>query len=144
MVHPERFVVRNTFIADNDCAAFFRQASVVVLPYVEATQSGVIPMAYAAARPVVATTVGGLPEMVDEGETGYLVPPRDEVALAKSIVRVLGDDKLRARLGQNARQKIVSECSAEVVADRTLEVYRKALDHRPAAASLAGQHRPLE
>ena len=54
---------------------------------------------------VVATPVGGIPEMVLDGETGILVPPGDDVAIADAIERVLGDDELRIRMGQAARTR---------------------------------------
>src|SRR5262249_40711886 len=104
------------------------KASVVVLPYVDATQSGVIPLAYTAAKPVVATEVGSLPEMVEDGLTGYLVPPRDEAALAEKVVRLLKDRKLRGRLGANGKRKIEAECSPDLVARQTLQVYQQALN----------------
>ena len=62
MVHPERFIVHNEYVSDEKRAELFRRASVVVLPYIEASQSGIIPIAYRFGKPVVATTVGGLPE----------------------------------------------------------------------------------
>src|SRR4029077_824531 len=89
MVHPDRFIVDNGFIPDERAADYFARASVVVLPYVEASQSGVVSMAYSAAKPVVATSVGGLPEMVEDGGTGYLVPPRNVSQLAESVTRLL-------------------------------------------------------
>ncbi len=128
MVHPERFIVHNRYVSDDERADMFRRASVVVLPYVEATQSGVIPLAYTFAKPVVATTVGALPEMVDDCHTGYLVPPRDESALAEAIVRLLRDPGLRRRMGANGKRKIDAECSPAVVAEKTLQVYRRAIE----------------
>lgn len=127
MVHPERFTVLNTYISDAQRSELFSQASVVVLPYVDASQSGVIPLAYSHARPVVATTVGGLPAMVDDGVTGYLVPPCDEQALATAIVRTLQDPELRQRLGLNGQRKIETECSAPVIAGQLLAVYDQAI-----------------
>jgi len=127
MVHPERFIVHNEFISEQRTAEYFRRASVVVLPYIEASQSGVIPLAYSAAKPVVATTVGGLPEMVEDGRTGYLVPPRDASNLADRLVRLLTDDPLRRQMGANAKHKIEQECSAEVIARKTIDVYHRAL-----------------
>jgi glycosyltransferase involved in cell wall biosynthesis len=127
MTHPDRFSIYNYYVSDEKRAEFFRQASVVVLPYVEASQSGVIPLAYTFSKPVVATTVGGLPEMVDEGKTGYLVPPRDENSLAEAVVRLLQNRELRHRLGANGRQKINTECSADTVARQTAAVYHRAL-----------------
>lgn len=124
MVHPERFEVLNEFIPFDDTARLFQRASVVALPYIDATQSGVIPTAYNFGKPVVATTVGGLPSMVDDGVTGYLVEPRDVEALAAAIVRLLKDPSLRARLGEQGKQKAEREFAAEAVAVETLAVYR--------------------
>jgi glycosyltransferase involved in cell wall biosynthesis len=127
MARPEQFVVRNQYVSDAERAELFGRASVVVLPYVEATQSAVIPFAYRAGKPVVATTVGGLPEMVDHGRTGLLVPPRDERALADAVVRLLRDADLRRRLGAGGQRKLDDECSPARVAGQTLASYRRAL-----------------
>jgi glycosyltransferase involved in cell wall biosynthesis len=127
MVDPERFEVHNEFIPDEKIARLFRRASLIVLPYIEATQSGVVPLAYNFAKPVVATTVGGLPSQVDDGRTGYLVPPRDSQALADKIALLLQDTQLRHRLGANGRAKLTNEWSADVVSRQTVAAYRKAL-----------------
>src|SRR5258708_26555641 len=127
MVHPERFIIHNEFISEERTAEYFRRASVVVLPYIEASQSGVIPLAYSAAKPVVATTVGGLPEMVEDGRTGYLVAPRDTTNLADRLVRLLIEPTLRRQMGANAKRKIEEECSPEVIAQKTMDVYHRAV-----------------
>jgi glycosyltransferase involved in cell wall biosynthesis len=127
MVHPDRFTVYNEYVSDDKRAELFRRASVVALPYIEASQSGVIPVAYRFGKPVVATTVGGLPAMVDHGYTGYLVPPRDEKALAAAIVFLLQNRELRKQLGANGRRVINSDCSPEVIAHQTLSVYEQAI-----------------
>jgi len=127
MVHPEHFVIHNEYISHDQRAKLFRRASMVVLPYTDASQSGVIPIAYAFAKPVVATAVGGLPEMVDDGRTGYLVPPCDEGALADAIVRLLRDKELRRQLGANGKRKIDTQCPSDVVAQQTLAVYGRAI-----------------
>src|SRR5262249_23773996 len=123
MTHPENFIIYNDYISDEKRAELFQQASVVVLPYLEASQSGVIPVAYTFSKPVVATTVGGLPELVDDGQTGFLVPPRDEKALAESIIRVLQNKELGQALGAKGKQKLDTECAPETVARKTLAVY---------------------
>jgi glycosyltransferase involved in cell wall biosynthesis len=127
MVHPERFTVYNEYVPEAKCAELFRRASVVALPYIDASQSAVIPVAYTFGKPVVATTVGGLPELVEHGRTGYLVPPRDERALADALVRLLLDPKLRRELGANGKRKADTECSPKAVARLTLEVYCRAI-----------------
>lgn len=138
MAHPENFLVYNEYISDDDRAELFRKASVVVLPYVDASQSGVIPVAYTYSKPVVATTVGALPEMVEDGRTGYLVPPRDERALADAVVRLMEDGDLRRRLGTNGKRKVETECSPAAVARKTLGVYRRAIDAKTSTARSGG------
>jgi glycosyltransferase involved in cell wall biosynthesis len=128
MVHPDRFIIHNEYISEERAAEYFRRASVVVLPYIEASQSGVIPMAYSAGKPVVATTVGGLPEMVDDGSTGYLVSPRDAVQLAEALTRLLLDKPLRRQMGANGKRKIEAECSPTLIAEKTMDVYRRAIE----------------
>ena len=135
MVHPERFTVYNEYVPPDRCDDLFRQATLVALPYIEASQSGVIPMAGTWMKPVVASAVGGLPEMVEDGRTGYLVPPRDEHALAAAIVRLLRDNRLCREMGMNARRKLDAECAPPQVARQTVDVYERAL--RPAQARLS-------
>jgi glycosyltransferase involved in cell wall biosynthesis len=126
MVHPERFTLLNTYISDKERANLFRSASLVVLPYVEASQSGVIPVAYSFGKPAVVSRVGGLPEMVLDGETGCLVPPKDEVSLANAIIEILQNPALRIRMGENAKRFISSTCSPLAVAEQTHRVYKLA------------------
>lgn len=131
MVHPDRFEVHNEFVPDSKRAELFARSSVVVLPYVEASQSGVIPIAYTFSKPVVATTVGSLPEMVEQGRTGLLVPPRNEEALASAVAELLLDPERRHQMGRNGKSKIESEASPEAIAARTLSVYRLAVGAEP-------------
>lgn len=124
MVHPDRFVIHNEYIPDQQRAALFEQASVVALPYIEASQSGVVPLAYTHCKPVVATRVGGLPEIVEHGSTGFCIPPRDEHALAEAIIAILKDKHVAETFGANGHAKITTECSPDRVAAQTLQVYR--------------------
>lgn len=128
MKNPEHFLVDNEYISEERAQEYFQRASVVVLPYIEASQSGVIPLAYSAGKPVVATQVGGLPEMVEDGRTGFLVPPCDVPQLADAVVRLLLDRNLRREMGICGKKKIEAECSPEVVAQKTIDVYRRAME----------------
>jgi len=124
MKHPERFEVLNEYIPREDVPRLFQQASVVVLPYIEASQSAVIPLAYAFAKPVVATSVGGIPDVLEDGVTGYLVPPRDIESLAGAVVRLLQDKEVRYSMGQNALDKTRNEMSWNTVAQQIIGVYQ--------------------
>ena len=75
----------NRYIPDSEIVNYFSAADVVALPYKNASQSGVIQIAYHYDTPVVVTNVGGLSEMVDEGNSGNIIPPEDPIALAKTI-----------------------------------------------------------
>ncbi len=77
--------VANQYIPNEAVGMYYRAADVVVLPYREATQSGILATAYTFQRPVIATAVGGLQELVVEGKTGLIVPPEDPAALAGAI-----------------------------------------------------------
>jgi glycosyltransferase involved in cell wall biosynthesis len=79
--------VINRYIPDEEVEVYFRAADLVVLPYRSATQSGITQTAFAFGRPVVVTAVGGLPDVVDDGVTGYVVPPDNPEALANAIER---------------------------------------------------------
>ena len=94
--------VEQRWAPDAEMAALLASARALVLPYREASQSGVLPLAFALGIPVVATAVGGLVEQVRDGETGLVAPPTPE-ALAEAMLRVL-DPALRARLAEGARQ----------------------------------------
>lgn len=73
------------YVPNEDVPGYFLAADLVMVPYLSATQSGVIQIAYGFLKPVVATTVGGIPEVVVDGSTGYLVPPGDPPAMARAV-----------------------------------------------------------
>ncbi|MDE6921268.1 MAG: glycosyltransferase family 4 protein [Lachnospiraceae bacterium] len=75
------------YIPDNEVERYFAACDVVVLPYESATQSGIIQIAYGFGKPVIATNVGGLPDVVMDGQTGYIVERGDEKQLADAIVK---------------------------------------------------------
>ncbi len=91
--------------------------------------------AMACGKPVVATSAGGIPEVVADGETGLLVPPRDDRALASAIARLLGDEALRRRLGEAGRARVRERFSTERMVRDTLAVYEEAVR--------AGAHAPV-
>jgi glycosyltransferase involved in cell wall biosynthesis len=84
----------------------------------------------ACALPVVVADVVGCNETVVPGESGLVVPPDDPPALAETMLRVVGDEALAARLGANARRRAEREFDAPVMAQRTLSVYAEAVRGR--------------
>ena len=127
MVNKERFECHNRFIPNEEVPELFLRASVVVLPYIDASQSGVVPIAYAFKNPVVVTNVGSIPEVVDEGKTGFIVPPRDVNALADALIKLLKNEKLRKKMGENAYKKMKEELSWDKIAEKTIEVYKEVI-----------------
>lgn len=96
-------------------APLYGAADVVVLPSHEEGFSNVILEAMAAGKAIVASRVGGIPEAIEDGVHGLLVPSRDAKALATALARVLNDNELRARLGAAAKERALREFSLEAM-----------------------------
>lgn len=114
-------------------ASFLPHFDVFVLSSVWEGMSNSLLEAMAAGRPVVATRVGGNPEVVVDGETGLLVPPRDPRALADAVLRLLGDPALAGRLGEAARRRVESQFTLEQMVSRMQELYDQLLARKQAA-----------
>lgn len=125
VVDESKFEFQEGFLTSAKMAECFQKASLVALPYLSASTSGMLTTAYVFGKPVVATNVGALPEYVQEGKTGFLVPPADPERLADAIVRILNDNALHRRMEENARQWVYRE--QERIAMETRQVYLKAL-----------------
>ncbi len=98
--HRVRIVDR--YVPNEEVPTYFKSADVAVLPYVTATQSAVVQTAYAFAVPVIVTAVGGLPDVVDDGRTGFVVPPNSPEKLAAAIGRFF-DERLAPRMSEAIR-----------------------------------------
>src|SRR5687767_10192037 len=81
--------------------------------------------AMACGKPVVATTAGGIPEVVRDGETGFIVPPRDHHAMSAAIVRLLKDPGLRERMGAAGLERVRARFTSEAMVRNTLRVYQR-------------------
>jgi glycosyltransferase involved in cell wall biosynthesis len=93
----DRVRIEDRYIPNNEVPLYFAAADLTVLPYRHATQSGVAALSFALNRPVLTTSVGALPEMITQGENGWLVPPEDPVALS-SVLLTVADDRRAAHL----------------------------------------------
>ena len=103
MADPSRFDMRPRRIPDLEAARLFAEADVLVLPYVEASQSGVLLIAAAFALPVVASNVGEIGALVAKTQMGLLVPPGDAKELADAITRLARSPQVQATVAANAR-----------------------------------------
>jgi glycosyltransferase involved in cell wall biosynthesis len=114
------------FVSHDELQRLYASAAVVACPSRREGFGVACLEAMAHGRPVVASDVGGLRDLVVDGETGLLVPPRDPVALRAALDRLLGDRELRRRLGAAARERARTQFSWEVVTDATLAAYAEA------------------
>ena len=123
--------VINRFITDNELAALIRQSAMVVCPYVDATQSGVIMSAFSLQKPVVATMVGGIPEMLTDHVHGLLVPPRDSQSLATAIETLLTNpgmqEQMKANIGHDYSE---GNRSWKYIAQEHANIYQKINKHK--------------
>jgi len=106
-----------------DIPELLSEVTASVLPSLSEGLSNAVLESMAAAVPVVATQVGGLPEAIEDGVTGLLVPPRDSAALAKAIARILEDRELAARLGQAGHRRVAERFSLPNMVSETEQFY---------------------
>ncbi len=116
------------YISTAELPGLFHRAMALVLPYTGATQSGVGAMAFAFARPVIATSVGDVPDVVVDGQTGLIVPPRDGKALADAMEKLLLDPRLRDSLATGAARAAKEKLSWPRIADLTYGTYCRAMN----------------
>jgi len=126
--HGDRVETIDRYVPLEEVAPIFARSRVVALPYLHASQSGVVHLAMTMARAVVASDVGDLGSVVADGETGLLVPAGDAAALANALERLLADPDLARQMGEAGRKRVLSGSSWEEVAERFEAVVRPALD----------------
>jgi len=117
-------------IRESEVPSLFRSATAVVLPYREIDQSGVLMTAIAFGKPILATQVGGIPETIQDGVHGYLVPPEDPDSLAVAADRLLEDAECRKRMEMAVRDLCNGKLSWTSVASGTVGLYQDLLDIR--------------
>jgi glycosyltransferase involved in cell wall biosynthesis len=113
----------------NDVRVPMIASDVVVVPSHAEAQTRVAPEAMALGRCVIASAVGGLPEVVKNGETGLLVPPRDSAALADAMSEMIENSTRRAELAANALAYAQTSLSIDTRMEETMAIYRKLIKH---------------
>jgi len=89
----ENITIVDRYIPNEEVGLYFSAADTVVLPYISATQSGIAQIAFGLNKPVITTNVGGIPEVVENGKTGFIVPPQNSKALADAIINFYENKK---------------------------------------------------
>jgi glycosyltransferase involved in cell wall biosynthesis len=111
------------FVLHDELSRLYARAAVVVLPSHREGLPLCVLEAMAHGKPIVATAVGGIPELVEDGVTGLLVQPGDPEGLRAALGRLLADPVLRRRLGRAGRKRVSALCSRDSVAEATLGAY---------------------
>jgi glycosyltransferase involved in cell wall biosynthesis len=126
----ERVPGARGFVAHDELLKLYERAAVVAVPSYREGFGVVCAEAMAHARPVVASAVGGLLDLVADGETGIHVPPGDVAALREALERLLADRALRRRLGEAGRERVRERFSWTAVTDATVAAYELASGKR--------------
>lgn len=124
--------LQEDYIPSEAVPALFERSAIVVLPYTDATQSGVAALAFAFGRPVVATETGALPEVVIHGRTGLLVPPCAPAQLAEALAGLLLDRDRLAQLAAGAAHFAGHELNWKTLAEQTRQTYAAAISNKKA------------
>jgi len=122
----DRVAQARGFVPHDELQRLYRRAAVVACPSRREGFGVACLEAMAHGRPVVATSVGGLRDLVVDGDTGLVVPPRDAAALRTALQRLLADPELRRRLGAAGRERARTQFSWQTVTDATLDAYADA------------------
>lgn len=120
-------------VPDSEIPALWEQADVLLLPYREIDMSGVLMAALAAARPIIASQIGGFSELLENGRTALLVPPNDPQALSAAMHRLVSEPSTRRDLAQQARALAATVPTWRAIAAETAAVYAEARESRAAA-----------
>ncbi|MCX6165964.1 MAG: glycosyltransferase family 4 protein, partial [Ignavibacteriae bacterium] len=125
------YTIHNRYISNEEMAGYVANTKIVVCPYIDATQSGVVMTSFAFGKPVIASTVGGFLDVIEDKVTGLLVPPRDVKGLANAIISLLSDSKRIDEMSKN----IINICdkgnlSWDYIVKDVKKVYDKALKKR--------------
>jgi len=113
----EYIYVQNRFIPEVEIPRLFKEAKFLVLPYTDASQSGVVSLAYTFSKPVIVSNVGSISEYVDHGVTGFTFETGDIGQLANYMTKLVEDNNLCNEMGKNAHRKILNEMSLERCCD---------------------------
>jgi len=127
-LHVGDHVTFHGFVKQDRLPPFYQNADLVILPSRRESFGLVLAEAMAAGRPVVASRVGAIPEVVVDGSTGLLIPPDDTTACADAIVSLLGNTDRMREMGRKGQERALACFTWEKVAERVSAGYRRLLE----------------
>ncbi len=130
---PKKYL-KNIYLLDyvdsRTLSQYYSSCDIFVAPSLYESFGFIYIEAMSYAKPVIGCGVGGVPEIIKDGEVGILVPPQDHIRLAEAIIRLYRNSALRLKLGVNARRCVRDNFTVELMAKRTLSAYKKTLKSR--------------
>lgn len=128
----EREIVFATSVGDREIACYYAMCDVFVLPSISGPESfGIVLLeAMASGKPVIASDLPGVNEIVKNGITGYLVEPKNIEQLSQRILKIIKNDELRKKFGENSRRVAISEYNWENIVEKFEELYNDAISTR--------------
>jgi len=125
----DNLIIKNSYISSEDLAGLISNTRMVVCPYIDATQSAVVMTSFAFGKPVIASAVGGFPDVIEDGVTGKLIPPRDVKKLSDSIISLLSDENKINKMSENINERCKNGyLSWASMKEDAMKVYNKTLN----------------
>jgi starch synthase len=121
----KNLIVINRFINDDEIKYIFESSSFLVLPYLSATQTGVIPIASSFRIPTIVSNVGALPELMDNNITGFVVESGNYLQLAEKMIWMISNPYAKTNMGKNSYEFMIRNFSWEAIAENHMNSYKK-------------------
>jgi glycosyltransferase involved in cell wall biosynthesis len=120
----DSLILINRYISNSEISPILTASDIVVIPYTSASQTGIISLAYFHSKPVIGTRTGGIPELIEDGKTGFLVQKEDSQVLEEKIRYLVEHAEVRKEMGKAAREYYRSHYSFEALSGELLAMYR--------------------
>ncbi len=111
------------FLPENEMAYIYSSSDLFILPSISEPFGMVLVEAMASGLPCIGTEVGGIPEIIRDGDSGFIVPPKDPEKLAARIIEVLSDETLRKKMGRKGREIALKKFDWDIIAEKTERFY---------------------
>jgi glycosyltransferase involved in cell wall biosynthesis len=119
----ENIELHNQWIAAEDVKRYFENIDIVILPYIQASQSGIISLAYSFSKPIIASNVGALDEQMCDGETGYLIEPNNHRVLAEKILHLMASPDIIYSMNKKCYKTYTTEFTWKASAEKIIECF---------------------